>query len=199
MRRFAKVTYFWHRFVVANATSGNALNMTSQMYCQSNHKNIDSTLHQLCCVCFVSMYILKLLHISCAYWTEISIKKRSFIKRQTSVTSSDNEWQRMTTRDNEWYNEWQRMTTSDSEWQRMVQRITTSGATSDKEWQRVIQRVTASDKQIVMSDSEWQQWYNQWKLQSTLQRMNDYRLFNDKNKYTTTSRDGWLQLEWLNK
>ena len=117
MRRFAKVTYFWRRFVIANATSGNALNMTSQMYCQNNHKNIDSTLHQLCCVCFISMYILKLLHISCAYWTEISIKKRSFIKRQTSGTSSDNEWQRVvqrvtmsgTTSDNEWYNEWKRL------------------------------------------------------------------------------------------
>ena len=41
---------------------------------------------------------------------------RSFIKRQTSATSSDNEWQRMTTSDNEWYNEWQRITTSDNKW-----------------------------------------------------------------------------------
>ena len=32
-----------------------------------------------------------------------------------------------------------------------------------------------------------------------LQRMDDWRAFNDKNRYTTTSRDGWLQLEWLNK
>ena len=47
----------------------------------------------------------------------------SFIKRQTSGTSSDNEWyewQRMTTSNNEWYNEPQRMTTSDNEWQRMT-------------------------------------------------------------------------------
>ena len=133
MRRFAKVTYFWHRFVVANATSGNALNMTSQMYCQNNHKNIDSTLHQLCCVCFVSMYILKLLHISCAYWTEISIKKRSFIKRQTSGTSSDNEWQRVTTSGTTSDKEWQRVTTSDNEWY--------------NEWQRVVQQVIKSDNE----------------------------------------------------
>ena len=37
---------------------------------------------------------------------------RSFIKRHTSGISSENEWQKMTTSDNEWYNEWQRMTTS---------------------------------------------------------------------------------------
>ena len=34
---------------------------------------------------------------------------------------------------------------------------------------------------------------------STLQGMDDCHPFNDKNKCTTTSRDGWLQLEWLNK
>ena len=49
---------------------------------------------------------------------------RSFIKRQTSDKSSDNEWQqvvqRMTTSDNEWYNEWERMTTSGSEWQKLT-------------------------------------------------------------------------------
>ena len=56
---------------------------------------------------------------------------RSFIKRQTSSTSSDNEWynewqrvvQRVTTNGNKWYNEWQR--------------VTTSGTTNDNEWQRV--------------------------------------------------------------
>ena len=121
---------------------------------------------------------------------------RPFIKRQTSGTSSDNEW----------HNGWQRMTTSgatsDKEWQRVVQRVTKN----DNEWQRVVQQVitnnTTNDnewQQIAMSDSEWQQWYNQWKRHSTLQRMNDCRPFNDKNRYTTTSRDGWLQLEWLNK
>ena len=49
------------------------------------------------------------------------------------------------TSDKEWYNEWQRMTTSDNEWHW----VTTSGAASDKEWQRVIQRVTTNS-------NEWQ-------------------------------------------
>ena len=113
---------------------------------------------------------------------------RSFRKRQKSGTWSDNEWQQMTTSDNEWYNEWQQMTTSDNEWYNEWQKVTTSDTTSDNEWQ-----------QMAMSDSEWQQWYNEWKRHSTLQRMDDCRPFNDKNRYTTTSRDGWLQLEWLNK
>ena len=68
----------------------------------------------------------------------------SFIKRQTSGTSSDNEWQRMTASGTMSGNEWwvvQRVTKNDNEWQR----TTTSGATSDKEWQGVIQRVTTSD------------------------------------------------------
>ena len=86
-----------------------------------------------------------------------------FIKRQTSGTSSENEWQRMkksgttseyewqqvTMRDNEWYNEWQRVTmsstTSDNEWYNEWKRV----KTSDKEWQRVTmndewQRMTMS-------------------------------------------------------
>ena len=99
---------------------------------------------------------------------------RSFIKRQTSGTSSDNQWQGMTTSG----------TTSDSEWHWM----TTSGTTSDKEWQR-----------MAMSDSEWEQCYSEWKWHNTLQRMDDCHHFNNKKRYTTTSRDGWLQLEWLNK
>ena len=74
--------------------------------------------------------------------------------------------------------EWQ--TTSDNEWQRVTK--------SDKEWQR-----------MAMSYSEWDQWYSEWKRHSTLQRMDDCHHFNDKKRYTTTSRDGWLQLEWLNK
>ena len=71
-------------------------------------------------------------------------------------TTSDNEWERMTTFDNEWYNEWQRVlqrvTTNDNEWQRIT--------TSDKEWQL-----------MAMSDSEWEQWYSEWKRHSALQRM----------------------------
>ena len=53
------------------------------------------------------------------YWLN-----QSFLKRQTSGTSSDNEWQRVTTNNNEWqkwqwvqYNEWQRVITSDNKWQ----------------------------------------------------------------------------------
>ena len=70
---------------------------------------------------------------------------KSFIKRQTSGTSGENEWQqwqrgeqRVTTNDNEWYNEWKRAV---NEWQRVVQRM----ATSDSKWQRV-----------TMSKKEWQ-------------------------------------------
>ena len=106
---------------------------------------------------------------------------RSFIKRQTSGTSSDNEWynesQRMTSGD-EWYNEWQRVTTSgttsdnewrvttsgttsDNKWQRVVKRVTrmTTSGTSDNEWQRVTTSGTASDKEwkwVTKSDNEWQ-------------------------------------------
>ena len=108
------------------------------------------------------------------YLTIVYKKKDEWYIEWQLVTTNDNEWQRMTTSDNKWYNEWQRVTASDT--------------TSDNEWQ-----------QIAMSDSEWQQWYNEWKRHSTLQRMDDCRVFNDKNRYTTTSRDGWLQLEWLNK
>ena len=102
----------------------------------------------------------------------------SFIKRQKSGKSSDNEsyneWQRMTTSsttsDNEWYNEWQRVTMNDNEWQRVVQRVTTndsewqrvttSGKTNDSsynEWQWVVQRITTSDNEwqrITTSDNE---------------------------------------------
>ena len=104
------------------------------------------------------------------------------------VTTSDKEWQRVTTNGTTSYKEWLGVTTSgttnDSEWQRMK----TSGTTSGKEWQR-----------MAMSDKEWGQWYSEWKRQSTPQRMDDCHHFNDKKIYTTTSRDGWLQLEWLNK
>ena len=54
---------------------------------------------------------------------------RSFIKRQTSDTSTSKEWQRVAMNDNEWYNERQRVTTNDNEWQQMT--------TSDSEWQRL--------------------------------------------------------------
>ena len=93
-------------------------------------------------------------------------------------------------------------TTSDNGWQRVVQPVTTNGTTNDNEWQRVATSGTTSDKELrrmTMSDSEWDQWYSEWKPHSTLQRMDDCHHFNDKKRYTTTSRDGWLQLEWLNK
>ena len=61
------------------------------------------------------------------------------------VTTSDNEWQRVTTsgktNDNEWQRVVQRVTTNGNEWQR----VTTSGTTSDKEW-----------KWVTKSDNEWQ-------------------------------------------
>ena len=123
-------------------------------------------------------------------------KKKLFIKRKTSGTSSDNEWQQMTTSGNEW----QRVV------QRVVQRVTVSGTTSDNEWCNKWQRVTMSNttsdnewQQIAMSDREWQQWHNQLKRHSAFQRMDYWRPFNYKNRCTTTSSDGWLQLEWLNK
>ena len=50
----------------------------------------------------------------------------------------------MTTSDSEWYNEWQRITTSDNELQRVVRWVIASGTTSDNEWQR-----------MATSDNEW--------------------------------------------
>ena len=45
------------------------------------------------------------------------------VKKQLT---SDNEWQRVATNDNEWYNEWQRVTRNDNEWYNEWQRMTTS-------------------------------------------------------------------------
>ena len=60
--------------------------------------------------------------------------KNGFIKRQTSGTSSDSEWQRVgTTTDNEW----QRVTINGNEWQRataVVQRMKLTQYTSKKGW-----------------------------------------------------------------
>ena len=115
------------------------------------------------------------------FWRQCCIKIWSFIKRQTNGTSSNNEWQRMTTIDNEWYNEWQGMTTSDNEWYNDSdnegynewQRMTTSDNECCNKWQRVTRNYTTSDnewQQIAMSDSEWQHWFNQGKQHSALQR-----------------------------
>ena len=60
------------------------------------------------------------------------------------LTTSDNEWQRVTTSG----------TTSDNEWQQ----VTTSGTTSDNEWQRVTTSGTTSGKEwkwVTKSDNEW--------------------------------------------
>ena len=72
------------------------------------------------------------------------------------VTTSDNEWQRVTTsgttKDNKWQRVVERVTTNDNEWQQ----VTRSGKTSDKEWQRGIHRVTTSDSKwqwVIASDS----------------------------------------------
>ena len=60
--------------------------------------------------------------------------KNGFIKRQTSGTSSDSEWQRVgTTTDSEW----QRVTINGNEWQRataVVQRMKTAQYTSKNGW-----------------------------------------------------------------
>ena len=151
-------------------------------------------------IVLIVIYVSYKLQVICYVW--------SFIKRQTSGTSSDNAWQRMTTNDNEWYNVWQRMTASDNEWQR----VTKSGATSDKEWQRVIQRVTTNDSEwqrMITSDKEWQrvimsgvtsdkEWQpvatngNEWqRVTAVVQRMKT-ALY--------TSKNGWLQcFQWENQ
>ena len=83
------------------------------------------------------------------------------------------EWQRVTTNDNEWYNEWYRMTMT--------------GTTNDNESQ-----------QMTMSDTEWQKMVQRVKTAKLLQRMDDCNSFFNENRYTT-SRDGWLILERLNR
>ena len=76
------------------------------------------------------------------------LNERTFITRQTCGTSSENEWQRMTTSDNQWQGVTTSGTASDNEWRQLTTSgttRTTSGVTSDKEWQRVIEQVTTSD------------------------------------------------------
>ena len=92
---------------------------------------------------------------------------RSFIKRQTSGTSSDNEW----------YNEWQRITTSDNEWHRVT--------TNDYEWQHVVQRVTKSNSKWrrVTANGNKRQW-----VRAVVQRMKTVQY---------TSKNGWLpSFQW---
>ena len=87
------------------------------------------------------------------------------------VTTSDKEWQRVTTNGTTSYKEWLGVTTSgttnDSEWQRMK----TSGTTSGKEWQRV-----------TTNGNEWQ------RVRAVVQRMKTAEY---------TSKNGWLpSFQW---
>ena len=64
-------------------------------------------------------------------------KKRLFIKRRMSDTSSENEWrrvaQRVTKNDNQWLGVVQRVTRRDNKWQRVV----SSDTTSQSDWEQV--------------------------------------------------------------
>ena len=100
------------------------------------------------------------------------IGRRSFIKRQTSGTSSDNEWQRLV----------QRVVTNDSQWQRIITSSTTYGNEWDNEWQRV----TTSD---TTSDNEWQRMTTScttnenefWVQNETKYSMYNYNIFRNVN------------------
>ena len=61
-------------------------------------------------------------------------KMRSFIKRQTSDISSDNEWQWLTQQ----VTMVQQLTTSENEWKQLKTSGTKSAKTSDSEWQQII-------------------------------------------------------------
>ena len=93
-------------------------------------------LNHILCFSKIQRSIITLMHIkplhiqNSVFWSIFTGWNRSFIKRQTSGTSCDNEWQRMV----------QRVTTNDN----VLQRMATSGTTSDSEWQRVVQRMTTS-------------------------------------------------------
>ena len=125
-------------------------------------------------------------YLSLQFSCDKIIKKTSFIKRQTSDTSSDNEW----------YNEWQRMitsgTTSDNEWNR----VATNKDEWYNEWQRMITSGTTSGK---MSDNEWNrvatnkdEWYNEW--QRVVQRDNEWQQMTTSDKEwqrVTINKNEW--------
>ena len=118
----------------------------------------------------------------------------------------------MATSDNEWYNEWSRMTTSGttngklySEWQRVTMNFNKwqwqQMTMSDSDWQRVVQRTTTNGnewQQMIVSDSVWQKVVQRVKTAHLLQKMDDCIFFYNENRYTTSS-DGWLILDWLNR
>ena len=76
------------------------------------------------------------IRMQCFYWL--------FMKRPTSSTSRDNEWERVAQRvkTNEnwqmWRNEWQRVKTSDSEWQGRVRNEWQQSKTNEKKYKRMI-------------------------------------------------------------
>ena len=77
------------------------------------------------------------------------------------MTTSDNEWQRVTvsgtTSDNEWQREVQRVTTNDNEWQRVTKRGTTSknGTVYFKEWIIAILSITKTDTLLQGMDGRY--------------------------------------------
>ena len=91
----------------------------------------------------------------------------------------------------EWYIEWQQVTTNDNEWQQVAQQM----ITSDNEWHNEWQRATKNGHWVTASESNGKANENG----TVLQRVDDSNHFNDKKRYTTTSRDGRLQLKLLNK
>ena len=87
-------------------------------------------------------------------------------------------------------------TMSDKEWQWVAQQMTMTGM-SDNEWERV----TTNEKdwqQMTMSDSEWQHVVKRIKT-AQYTSMNGWLPSLLWQKQIHYSRDGWLQLEWLNK
>ena len=99
----------------------------------------------------------------------------------TSGKTSDNEWQRVTANDNEWYNEWQwvkttgatsgnrwqRMTKSDSEWQQMT--------TNDNEWQRMKTSGTMNENEWKRISASKKEWF--WFQNETKYAMYNYNMF----------------------
>ena len=72
---------------------------------------------------------------------------------------------------------------------------------NDREWKQVVQRVTTNDnewQQMTMINKEWQKLVQRVKKTHLLQKMDVCNSFYNENRHTT-SRDGWLILEGLNR
>ena len=153
---------YWTRFVLFfNSSASNIVPSASGRGCSASYNNWKTSLmfiHRI-------QPILSFKDLSCKITCADNIKlwlrkyflnEGSFIKRQTSGTSSDNQEQRMTTSDNEWQqvtasdNEWQWVITSDNEWQGAAT-SDSSGRTNEndtvhfKEWMIVILSMTKRD------------------------------------------------------